>query len=125
MAAVPVMMSGVLYPKNKKDPPIPATFVGNAWNPNLSVGGGPIVPPGSPPGIWGGPIDPYPDIGLPIPPTLPPDATPPAPPEPGAPTTAVPGEWPVQPVVPPPFIVVNYPGVGPVIVAPPATAAKR
>src|SRR6516225_4816160 len=85
MAARPVMMVGVLYPLNKMDPPVPCYFYGNAWDPSLSIGGGPIIPPeqppvggppgqpihpiwgppgfvppgpGMPPGIWGGPIIP-------------------------------------------------------------------
>jgi hypothetical protein len=44
MAAKPVMMTGVLYPLNKKDPPIPCYFSGNAWDPTLEVGGGPMPP---------------------------------------------------------------------------------
>jgi hypothetical protein len=72
-----------------------------------------------PPGIWGGPI---------IPPNVPPGLQPPTPPNPGDPTTPVPppagsAGWPVQPIAVPPYIVVNYPGVGPVVVAPPATDA--
>ena len=30
MSMVPVILSGVFYPKNKKDPPLVGTFVGNA-----------------------------------------------------------------------------------------------
>jgi hypothetical protein len=39
-------------------------IVGELYNADLTIGGGPIVPPGSPPGIWGGPPL-YPDQGLP------------------------------------------------------------
>jgi len=39
-------------------------IVGEIYNADLSIGGGPIVPPGQPPGIWGGPPL-YPDQGLP------------------------------------------------------------
>jgi hypothetical protein len=74
MAVVPVIFSGVLYPKNKKDPPMPVTFVGNAAIAGLHVGGGPAEPPppdsgGGPPlVIWGGPFEPpYVDAGPPGP----------------------------------------------------------
>jgi hypothetical protein len=82
MTAVPVIMSGVMYPKGKAagDKPVPCTFVGNAVIAGLGVGGGPIEPPPDitplpPLVIWGGPIDPYPDIGFPVPqpPLNPPD----------------------------------------------------
>jgi hypothetical protein len=90
------------------------------------------TPPGSggqpqpPLGTWGG-DSPWPGYATPpiyIPP-LPPDT---AQPSPGDPTTPLPPPagspgWPVQGIVPPPYIVVNYPGVGPVIVAPPETSA--
>ena len=142
MAAVEVTISGVLYDKvNRTTQPV--VLIGEASLTGLGVGGGPIVPPaqppGKPPGIWGGPIDPYPDHGLPgpqppsgahpehpiyYPPNIPPGVTPPSPPNPGDPTTAVPGNWPTQPITPPPYIVVPYPGIGPVVVAPPATTAK-
>lgn len=65
MAVVPVIFSGVFYPKNKKDGPMPGTFIGNAAIAGLEVGGGPAepppdVPPGEkPPVIWG-PGDPRP-----------------------------------------------------------------
>jgi len=44
------------------------------------------------------------------------------PPAPGEPPVVVPGNWPVQPIIPPPYVVINYPGVGPLAVAPPAPA---
>ena len=31
--------------------------------------------------------------------------------------------WPIQPIVPPPFIVVSYPGIGPVVVPAPIMPA--
>ena len=185
MAPRPIAMTGVIYPLNKMDPPIPCYIVGNAWDPSLDVGGGPIGPPpgvwppagvvsppiyyppevwpprppgqggvptppiyyppeiwprppgqGGPPGIWG-PTDPRPTppIYWPGYPDLPPgpDGKPPEPPQPGDPTTPVPPPagspgWPTQGIAPPPFIVVNYPGIGPVIVAPPEappTAAPK
>jgi hypothetical protein len=106
------------------------------------IGGGPIIPPGGGGGqpphpehpIWGPPGINFPDKpGYPPTvgggPIIPPDQ-PPLPPEmtepnPGDPTTILPPPagspgWPVQPITPPPYIVVNYPGVGPVVVAPPA-----
>lgn len=81
MAAVPIVFSGVFYPKNKMDKPIPGTFVGNAVIAGLEVGGGPIEPPPDikpepPLVIWGGPIDPYPDHALPEPPPEKPPTTP-------------------------------------------------
>ena len=150
MAAVEVTISGVLYDKvNRTTQPV--VLIGEATLTGLGVGGGPIIPPGQPPGpvdpgygkpmppsqIWGGrpgpgeggswvprppyvsggPIDPYPDAGLPIPqPPLPPDFTPPPP---GSPPIVVGGEQPVHPIVPPPFIVVRYPGMGLVVVPQP------
>ena len=82
-------------------------------------GGGSWVPPG----IWGGPIDPYPSHPIYYPP--PNQPVPPEVPPPGGPTTPVPpppgsAGWPVQPIVPPPYIVVQYPGVGPCFVPAPA-----
>ena len=58
MAAVPVVISGVLIPTGKSadDKPVPATFVGYATIAGLEVGGGPIIPD-SPPEII---IDPPP-----------------------------------------------------------------
>jgi hypothetical protein len=152
MAAAELTFSGILYDKlNRTTQQV--VLIGEATYTGLGVGGGPM-PGGKPPGIWGGPIDPYPDIGGPVPqppvarppwwpghpehpipptvgggpifpPNVPPSLTPPTPPNPGDPTTPIPPPagspgWPVQSIVPPPYIVVNYPGVGPVVVAPPA-----
>lgn len=94
MAAVPFMFSGVLYPKGKSgdDKPIPCVIIGNAWNPDLSVGGGPIKPPGIeiPPdyGIWPNPPEgqaPLPSHPIALPgdpwwPTTPPPEEIPSPP---------------------------------------------
>jgi hypothetical protein len=77
MAATAIMLDGVLMPKDKMHAPMPVTFVGVAWNPDLSVGGGPIYPPQQPPGIWG-PPGPWP---------TPPIAMPPVPPNPPDPPT--------------------------------------
>ena len=74
MAAIPIGISGVFYPKNKKDPPMPGTFFGNAFiqglHPDIEppdVEPPPDINPEPPLVIWGGPIDPYPDIGGPVP----------------------------------------------------------
>lgn len=98
--------------------------------PNPPIANVPGAPGYKPPGIWG-PTDPRPNppIAFPpgwvggVPPELPPGVTVPEPPPPGSPTTAVPGNWPVQPVTPPAYMIVQYPGVGPVVVAPPAPTA--
>lgn len=67
MAAVEVTITGVLYDKYARTTR-PVVLIGEANLTGLSVGGGPMPPgPGQPPGIWGGPIDPYPDHGLPGP----------------------------------------------------------
>ena len=88
MAGVPITFRGTMYPKNKTDPPYAFTAVGIANITGLSVGGGPILPPDEVPPIepplviWGGPIDPYPDHGLPEPPQppdKPPEGAPPKP----------------------------------------------
>ena len=85
------------------------------------------MPPngGKPPGIWGGGNEPFPTPPIYFPPAVPPSMRPPEPPEPGAPTTAVPGHWPTQPIQPPEYIIVQYPGIGPVVVAPPAEAQPK
>lgn len=45
MAAKPVVINCLVYPRNKTVAPFPATIVGLAYDPSLSVGGGPIEPP--------------------------------------------------------------------------------
>ena len=73
MAAVPVTIQAMIYPRDKSGDPYPATIVGFASITGLTIGGGPILPPDQVPPIdpplviWGGPIDPYPDIGGPGP----------------------------------------------------------
>jgi hypothetical protein len=109
------------YPGHPEHP-IPPTV----WPQPPGGGGGQPNPPWWP----GHPEHPIPPVvgGGPIyPPNVPPDIQPPTPPNPGDPTTPVPppqgqGGWPVQPIVAPPYIIVNYPGIGPVYVAPPAPA---
>jgi hypothetical protein len=159
MAAVEITISGVLYDKQCRTTRN-VVLTGEATLAGLGAGGGPIIPGGGqrPPGIWGGPIDPYPDIGGPgpqpphppplgtwgggapwpgyaappiyIPPSVPPIVTPPTPPSPGDPTTIVPPPagspgWPVHPVAVPPYMVVWYPGIGPIVVPPPLAAQPR
>ena len=147
MAEVPIQISGVLYDKIARTQQS-VVLMGNASIIGLSVGGGPIIPPDTtpPPGspgvpthpIWGPPgmeLPPGPGFpptvgGGPIyPPNVPPGVQPPTPPNPGDPTSPVPppagsAGWPVQPIQPPPYIIVNYPGIGPVYVAPPVAPAK-
>ena len=148
MAAVPVTLDGMLYDLlNKSSQRV--VFIGDASLTGLSVGGGPMPPgpgipvippvgppgqpihpiwgppgfnppgPGMPPGIWGGPILPETP-----PPIKPPDFTPPPP---GI-VVIPPGNQPVQPIVPPDYILVYYPGVGWVLVGkplPPTTPSKK
>jgi len=136
------MLDGVIYPKDKMHAPIAVTFMGVAYDPTLSIGGGPMPvpptiwgPPGPwptppihlgpggeplPPGIWG-PTDPRPTppIYLPVP-------VPPGPnvPPPGSPPAIVEGTTPVNPIVPPGAILIEYPGIGKVLVPQPtATVA--
>lgn len=89
MAAVPITLVGVSTDDSGQARNV--TFVGMASITGLGVGGGPmppgrppgtiwpdpgplphpehpIAPGGRPPGIWGGPIDPYPGHPLPEPP---------------------------------------------------------
>lgn len=105
--------------------------------------GGPVHiwgPPDMPPGFWGGGMGPgvkpqppagaHPEHPIYYPPNVPPALQPPNPPQPGDPTTPVPPPagspgWPVNPITPPPYIVVNYPGIGPVTVAAPLTAQPK
>lgn len=148
MAAVAVQIRGTLYDLQAKTSR-QVVLMGEASLLGLEIGGGPVIPPGNggggspgdPPGIWGGPIDPYPDHGLPgrpphiwgptdprpqppiyLPPEqVPPNMKPPQPPPAGT-TAPVPGNWPTSGMVPPEYVVFNYPGVGPIYVAPPPHA---
>lgn len=125
MAAVEVTISGVLFDKiNRTTQNV--VLIGEATLTGLGIGGGPIIPPGQPPGIWG-PTDPRPTPPIAFPPgwvggvppivPVPPD-TPNVPP-PGSPPVIVSGTQPTQPMVPPPAIVVDYPGIGKVVVPQP------
>jgi hypothetical protein len=60
MAAVPVIINGVMMPKGKgvNDKPVPAVFIGYASIQGLTVGGGPVIPDDTPP--VDPPIDPPP-----------------------------------------------------------------
>lgn len=153
MAAAEITISGVLYDKlNRTSQQV--VLIGDAVLTGVGIGGGPMppgsggsppgiwgpndprptppiyMPPGSggggnPPGIWGGGNEPFPTPPIFIPPNVPPVLTPPTPPNPGDPTTVVPGNFPVQPGTVPAYVVFNYPGVGPVTVAPPLTAQPK
>lgn len=145
MAAVEVTISGVLYDKlNRTQQQV--VLIGEGSLTGLGVGGGPMPPgQGSPPGIWGppgpwptppihlppgsggpdhiwGPTDPRPTPPIFLPPEqVPPQMKPPQPPPAGT-TAPVPGNWPTSGIVPPEYVVFNYPGVGPIYVAPPPHA---
>lgn len=86
------------------------------------VGG---VPPGT--GTWPPQNPPHPAHPIVLPPEqVPPDQQPPTTPPPGTVTPVPPpagsAGWPVNPITPPAYVVLNYPGVGPVYVTPPAPA---
>jgi hypothetical protein len=63
MAAVPLIINGVMMPKGKdaRDKPVPAVFLGYASIAGLSVGGGPVLPVDGPPIDPPDPIDPPPE----------------------------------------------------------------
>ena len=67
MAAVPVVLNGVMVPKNRAagDQPVPCVITGYLSIQGLEVGGGPIIPDNPPPG---GGDPPHIDNTLPIPP---------------------------------------------------------
>lgn len=147
MSSVEVTINGILYDKTTKGAR-PVAIIGTAELTGLGVGGGPIIPPeggqpGEPPGIWG-PPGPWPTPPIQMPPgtwpgqnpphpahpivlppeQVPPGMKPPTPPAPGSPVTPVPppegqAGWPVNPITPPAYLVLNYPGIGPVYVPQP------
>lgn len=149
MAAVGITLNGMFYDKLARTSR-PGVFIGEASLTDLGVGGGPIIPPeGSgpvdpgygkpmpPDMIWGGrpPVDPgygrpggeHPMPPIYYPPNVPPELQPPTPPPAGT-TTPVPppagsAGWPVTGIVPPAYIVMQYPGVGPIYVTPPISAS--
>jgi hypothetical protein len=77
MAAVPVILNGVMAPKGKAagDKPVPAVFAGYLSIAGLEVGGGPIIPAPEPPGEPTHPIVLPPD---PVDPPIDPPTTPPS-----------------------------------------------
>jgi hypothetical protein len=64
MAAVPIIINGVMMPKAKDagSKPVPAVFIGYASIAGLEVGGGPIIPDNPPeiPPVDPPPVDPPP-----------------------------------------------------------------
>lgn len=87
MAAKPVAMQVIVYPKNKTVPPYPASIMGFEYDPTVGIGGGPILPPDLVPPIdpplviWPGPgpifpIEPHPEHPIYWPPEGPPDQPP-------------------------------------------------
>lgn len=126
MAAIQVTIDGLLYDKLNRTVQN-VVLIGEASLTGLGVGGGPMPPgpgvPGQPPTIWPNPPEgqaPLPShpIALPGDPWWP--KPPPELPPPGSPPVVLPGPSPVTPIVPPPAIVVDYPGVGKVLVPKPA-----
>src|SRR6516165_8647597 len=67
MAAVPVILNGVMYPKAKgsggMSQAVPAVFIGALSIQGLEVGGGPIIPPDAPP-VDPPPTDPGPSVAV-------------------------------------------------------------
>lgn len=134
MSAIEVTISGVLYDKLSRTTR-PCVLIGEASLTGLGVGGGPIIPggggegpphiwgpPDMPPGFWGGGMgpgvkpQPHPEHPIVLPPETPPDFQPPPP---GSPPVLIPGAGPSHPMVAPDFIVVDYPGMGKVLVPKP------
>jgi len=141
VAAIPIQIDGVFFPHAKGSQPVKGTMLGQASIYGLGIGGGPIFPPpdggggtpdwppphpehpiwgppgfnppgpGMPPGIGGGPIIPVP----PETPNLPP---------PGSPPVHLAGTQPVQPVTPPAAVVIQYPGIGRVLVPQPTQSVQ-
>jgi hypothetical protein len=151
MSAVEVTINGVLYDKlNRTTQNV--VLIGEAFLTGLGVGGGPMpggppldpnaprpthpimlpgmpgwgVPPGT--GIWPNPPEgqaPLPSHPIALPgdpwwPTNPPPTIPP----PGSPPVMIPGTQPVHPIAPPPAIIVDYPGIGKVLVPQPTPPAS-
>lgn len=125
MASVDITISGVLYDKIARTTQ-PVVLIGEAMLTGVGIGGGPIYPPS---GGGGGerpphvehPIPPRPDHGLPPIVPVPPDA--PHVPPPGSPPVIVGGTHPTNPMVPPPAVIIEYPGIGKVVVPKPTDTA--
>lgn len=141
MAAVPLTIVGIETREDGTSGSV--TIVGMASITGLGVGGGPIMPPGKPPGIWPGPGDPdYPGKPPSQPPSIwpnPPEGIAPHPehpivipvppdspnvPPPGSPPVIIGGTQPVHPMTPPSAIIVQYPGIGKVVVPQPTQTAS-
>lgn len=94
MAAVPVTIQAMIYPRDKSGEPYPATIVGFASITGLQVGGGPILPPDEVPidppiepplTIWPNPpegVAPIPEHPIVLPDPIQPPDQPPSPPVP-------------------------------------------
>jgi len=136
MAAIPMTFNGVLYDLYGRTTQR-VVFIGEASYTDLTIGGGPIIPPqqpqppgqpihpiwgppgfappgpGMPPGIWTGPVLPeQPPPGIVVPP-------------PGSPPVIISppsGGQPVHPIAAPDYIIVDYPGIGKVLVPKPLPA---
>jgi hypothetical protein len=128
MSAVELTISGMLYDKlNRTTQNV--VLIGEAFLTGLSVGGGPMPggPPGPPVTIWPNPPEgqaPIPSHPIALPgdpwwPTNPPPQIPP----PGSPPVMIPGTQPVHPIAVPPAIIVDYPGIGKVLVPQPTPPA--
>lgn len=128
MAAVEVTISGVLFDKfNRTSQQV--VLIGEAMLTGVGVGGGPIIPgPIQPPGGGGfpphpeHPILPRPEHPIVLPPIPVPPNTPNVPP-PGSPPVIVGGTQPVNPMTPPSAVVIEYPGIGKVVVPQPVQQA--
>jgi hypothetical protein len=138
MASVPIQIDGVFYPHARggvPSQPVKGTFLGQASIFGLGIGGGPIQPPNGgggipdlPPGFWPGdpPPRPHPQPppvigGGPIIP-LPPET--PSLPPPGSPPVHVGNTQPVNPMTPPAAVLIEYPGIGKVVVPQPTQSVQ-
>lgn len=88
MAAIPVTIDGMLYDLYARTSQRVILF-GDASVTGIGIGGGPIIPPGQPPGIWGGGNVPMPSPPIANVPGAPGYQPPERPPEPVQP----PVEW--------------------------------
>jgi hypothetical protein len=90
--------------------------------PPPTIGGGPIYPPiiSGPPGPWPTPPIHIPPVNpiQPLPPNLP------NVPPPGSPPVHVGGTQPIQPITPPAAVVIDYPGIGKVVVPQPTDSVS-
>lgn len=122
MASVEVTITGMLYDKLARTSQN-VVLIGEASLTGLGVGGGPIIPPAQPPGGGGSPPRPAHPIALPGDPWWPekPDPIPPdvTVPPPGSPPVMVGGDQTTHPIVAPPFVIIDYPGMGKVLVPKP------